>query len=186
MELGKQAINHIKRMTDWINEHGTSALADYKLITSLNKEAADLGDNTRRNIDTALKEVIKALDACEDECQGEEQQLYMVAQEYLPGANRVYAAKIATVMFEITNEYGKILTKHDNKVTPNRGGATQPAQTTTPTITPSSSIQHIAPTFSARELVWGTGMDEYNEWKAKVTNFFTGNEANYIWGHMKQ
>ena len=25
-----------------------------------------------------------------------------------------------------------------------------------------------------------------NEWKAKVTNFFTGNETNYICGHMKQ
>ena len=91
-----------------------------------------------------------------------------------------------TVMFEITNEYGKILTKHDNKVTANRRGAAQPAQTTTPTITPSSSIQHIAPTFSAKELAWGTGMDEYNKLKAKVTNFFTRNESNYIKGHMKQ
>ena len=44
MEVGKIATEHIKRVTDWINEHGTLALSDYKLISSLNKEAAELGN----------------------------------------------------------------------------------------------------------------------------------------------
>ena len=160
MELGKQAISHIKRMTDGINEYGTLALADYKLITSLNKEAVELGDSTRRNIDAALKEVIEAIDGCEDECQEVEQQLYMVAQEYLSGANRVYSAKIATVMFEITNQYDTILSKHDNKMLEKREGAAQQTAAPTPTITPSSSIQHIASTFSAKELAWDTNLGQ--------------------------
>ena len=61
MEVGQIASQHITRLTEWINEHEKLALADYMLITSLNKEAAGLGDNNRRNIDAALNEVIEAL-----------------------------------------------------------------------------------------------------------------------------
>ena len=111
--------------------------------------------------------------------------MYSTAQEYLSGANRVFAAKIARVMLEITTNYGLILAKHDKQVAEERGGTEQNIQATTPTITPSSSIQHIAPAFSAKELQWGSGMDDYNEWKSNVSNFFTGNENNYLWGHTK-
>ena len=185
MEVGQIASQHITRLTEWINEHKKLALADYILITSLNKEAAELGDNNRRHINAALNEVIEALEACEEKCDGEEETMYSTAQEYLSGANRVFAAKIARVMLKITTNYGLILAKHNKKVSEERGGTTQNTQATTPTITPSSSIQHIAPAFSTKELTWGSGMDEYNEWKAKVSNFFTGNENNYLWGHTK-
>ena len=92
VEFGKEAEKHLKRVRDWINEHGTLSTSDYRLITTLNKEAADLGDTTRQSIDNALKEVKEALDQCEDDCQGVEQPLYIAAQEYLSGVNRVYAA----------------------------------------------------------------------------------------------
>ena len=74
-------------------------------------------------------------------------------------------------MLEITKEYGAILANHDKNMAEKTGGTQQTTQATTPTLTPSSSIQHIAPAFSAKELAWGSGMDEYNEWKTKVSNF---------------
>ena len=136
VELAEIAAEHIKRASEYIEEHGTLAAAEYKLITSLNNEAAELGDTNRRTITAAFNEVNEALEACEDKCVGEEKKLYSTAQTYLKGTSRVYAAKVARVMLEITKEYGAIIANHDRNLAEKTGGTQQTTQATTPTLTP--------------------------------------------------
>ena len=116
VELAEIAAEHIKRASEYIEEHGTLAAADYKLITSLNDEAAELGDTNRRTITAAFNEVNEALEACEDKTVGEEEKLYNTAQTYLKGTSRIYAAKVARVMLEITKEYGTIIANHERSL----------------------------------------------------------------------
>ena len=119
-----------------------------------------MSTSTRQAIETALKEVCDAIEECEDETDGDEQEQYMAAQKYLWGTNRIYSRKIETVMTNITYRHDTLLARHYAKVLKRKGGAEQTVPVQAPVAAPSSNIQHIAPSFSAKEPSWETTINE--------------------------
>ena len=68
-------------------------------------------------------------------------------------------------MTNITNRYDNLITMHDAEILRRKGGADQTVPMQAPVAAPSSNIQHIALTFSAKELTWETTIDQYTESK---------------------